>query len=136
MTLQHSDDAPPVLTAPAMTRRWRDLLGNDGFGRRELWVALFDDDGHQLPAVPVIDDLPERADPAHCRALVGQLGQVLRLETGAGGCLAMALARAGGWPAQPADEAWAAALLAAAEAEGVALLSVHLAVGAHVRLLR
>lgn len=136
MTLQHRDDAPPVLTAPAMTRRWRELLGDGGFGRRELWVAFLDDDGRQLPAVPVIEDLPERADAGHCTALVRQLAEALRLQTPVGGFLGLALARPGGWPARPADEAWAAALLAAAEAVGVPVLSIHLAVGVHVRLMR
>lgn len=136
MALQHSDDAPPVLSAQAMTRRWRDLLGDGGFSRRELWVALFDADGHQLPALPVIEDLPERVDEGHCGAVVRQLGLVLGEATEGRGCLAMALARPGAWPARPADQAWGAALLAAAEAQGVPVLSVHLAVGVHVRLLR
>lgn len=135
-SLQHGDDAPPVLTAPAMTRRWRDLLGDAGFVRREMWVALLDADGHQLPALPVIEDLPEAVDAQQCTALVRQLGQALGEAAAGRGCLAVALARPGGWPASPADEAWATALLAAAEAEGVPVLSVHLAVGVHVRLVR
>ena len=57
------EDAPPVHTTEDVRRRWRSLMGEDGFGRTSLWIVWYAADGRQLPVVVPIDDLPADLGP-------------------------------------------------------------------------
>ena len=52
----------PVRSAADLTQRWTRLLAPPEFTARSLWLAWFDDAGHQLPVVMPVDDLPLRPD--------------------------------------------------------------------------
>lgn len=52
-----------VATAQDLVRFWVALMGDGGFGRRTLWLVLFDDDGRPAPAVVPVDDIPLTPPP-------------------------------------------------------------------------
>ena len=133
MSLPAVDDLLPITSAAAMSRRWRRLLGDGRFGGRELWLAVLDAGHRQLPVLPVVDELPDRVDPAFC-AGIARTAAAMMTEHGAAR-FALALSRPGPSRATGDDEAWAGELPTALGRVGVPLLSLHLATRAHVRVL-
>lgn len=126
-------DQLPVTSPSSMTRRWRRLLGDGGFGDRELWVAVLDADHRQLPVLPVVDALPDRVDPSFCAGMARTAAAIMT-EHGAAR-FALALSRPGRSRPTADDEAWAGELRTALGRVGVPLLSVHLATRACVQVL-
>jgi hypothetical protein len=57
------EDASPVHTDEDVRRRWRSMMGEEGFGRTTLWIVWYAADGRQLPVVVPIDDPPEVLEP-------------------------------------------------------------------------
>lgn len=49
----------PISSAADLSRFWAALMGDEGFGRRTLWLVLLDDEGRPVPTVVPIDDVPE-----------------------------------------------------------------------------
>lgn len=110
--LQRPDEAPPVRTDEDVRRRWRSMMGEDGFGRTTLWVVWYDADGRQLPVVMPIDDLPEVLDAALLDNLVMILADPADLGAAS---VALALSRPGPGTVTTADRDRANAILAAVD---------------------
>lgn len=138
LPLQPPDQAPPVRTDEDLRRRWRSMMGADGFGRTSLWVVWYDADGRQLPVVMPIDDLPEVLDAV----LLDNLIMVLAgpVEFGAAS-VALALSRPGSATVTTADRNRANAILAAVDRArrrdefGLKLWPIQLATANSVRTL-
>lgn len=134
--LTSPEDAPPIRDEADLTTRWRQLMGPGGFDTRRAWLAWFDAQGHQLPALMPIEDLPARPDPV----LLPRLMEVLTGACPVGGSIAVLLSRPGSGAVTDDDRAWARALYAQARdararAVSVPLWPVHLATFDRVRPL-
>lgn len=132
--LQHPRDAPLVTDAEVLRRRWRSLMGPEGFGRRSLWLILLDADGVQLPVVMPIDDVPARPDVAMMDGLGAVVKQVLEADSHVHSVAAL-LSRPGGDLATAADWAWAREVGRAFARAEVPTWPVHLATAGRVQRL-
>ncbi len=94
-----------VATAQDLVRFWVALMGDGGFGRRTLWLVLFDDDGRPAPAVVPVDDIPLTPSPQD----VDRLGQFFDHLEGYGTPVLL-LSRPGLCAVQEHDRQWARAL--------------------------
>lgn len=120
----------PVRTAAQLTARWRAVLEPPTFGARSLWLAWLDD-GHQLPVVIPIDDLPRRPEPAMLTNLAVVCSSVAEEQVAGSAHLAMALCRPGAPEVTADDVSWAEALREAlTRFDGT--WSLHLAAGGSV----
>ena len=96
------------------------LVGPERSGVPALWFVLLDAEGHTLPIVLPIADVPLRADPEVVRRLLDLLGAVLA-EDGPGGSVLVGLVRAAGGDRGVFESSWARSLREAADVAGVRL---------------
>lgn len=94
-----------VTTASELVPLWTALLGDEGFGRRTLWLALLDATGKPAPVVVPIDDIPLSPSPAD----VESFGNLLAHLDGFGTPVLL-LSRPGPSAVQEHDRRWAWAL--------------------------
>ncbi len=131
------EDAPPVRTDADLLVRWRQLMGPWGFGRRSLWLVWFDQDGHQLPVITPVDDIPEMPDETFVANLMYIVDQVARVDEDAPATtVAMALSRPGTSRLTDGDRCWARSLRRGADEAAITLWPLHLATRGSVRQLR
>lgn len=108
MTTPQGIDSP-VRTPDELTDRWATILEPPVFGIRSLWL-LWLDDGHPLPLVIPVDDIPRRPQ----RATLGNLEQMASMVAGSevtgSAHLAIALCRPGVAVVDADDVSWAEAL--------------------------
>ncbi len=129
MTKPPLTDAP-VRTAAELTRRWQAVLEPPIFGARSLWLTWLDD-GHQLPVVIPVDDIPPRPARPMLTNLATVCASVSDEHVVGSSHLAMALCRPGQPEVTADDVAWAEGLRAALAAfDGT--WSLHLAAGGSV----
>lgn len=74
-----------VATAADLATLWTALVGDGGFSRRTLWMAVLDGSGCPAPVLVPIDDLPRAPAPSDVDALsqavtsVAEFGTVVLL---------------------------------------------------------
>jgi hypothetical protein len=125
----------PVRTAPALTRRWVDLLQPPNFDRRALWLAWFDAEGRQSPVLVPVDDLPVAPDRGMFEGLRLLNESVVSAQLGDDGHLAMALCRPGEAVVSESDDEWVDALSEVFDGLVGQTWSLHLAAGGKVEPL-
>jgi hypothetical protein len=106
---RHLINTIQVTTRHDLVRFWSALLGDEGFGRRTLWLVILDDDGRPAPAVMPIDDLPEVPSVAAVDAFRQLLDHLARC-----GTPVLLLSRPGPCRVQEDDLRWGRALGACA----------------------
>ena len=94
-----------VTTASELALLWTALLGDEGFGRRALWLVLLDGTGRPAPAVVPIDDIPAAPTPAEVDSFVRFLDHLEGY-----GTPVLLLSRPGPSAVQEHDRQWARAL--------------------------
>lgn len=120
----------PVRTAAELTARWRAVLEPPTFAVRRLWLTWLDD-GHQLPLVVPVDDIPRRPERPMLTNLAAICSSVAEEQVAGSAHLAMALCRPGAPEVDADDVSWAEALREAlAPFDGT--WSLHLAAGGDV----
>lgn len=124
---------PPVLTQADVYTRWRMLMGELGFSKSLLWVAMFDSEGRMLPTLSQVDELPAAPDDQFLESLMDAFGQVLH-RFAPGGRIAFLLSRPGRAGITAFDRVWATGLDIAARKHGVDAHLVHLANDEEVRV--
>ncbi|GAA0306510.1 hypothetical protein [Kineococcus aurantiacus] len=130
MSIPHRALLPPVRTAEELTARWL-LVAAEGdltvraWPRTDLWVQVFDVDGHQQSALVVVEDVPDRPEEPFLRNLAGLVARVLAEQTAGAGTAAFALCPGTARDVGAADLEWATGLVAACAAEGSRVLGVH-----------
>lgn len=129
--------AAPLLTDDDVHDRVEALIG--GATRdRCVWLILVDGDRKQAPAVIPVEDSPPRPDPALAeglRTVLTGLLDMLATDAGAGSCV-FVYERLGSDAVQDADEQWASALVATAEAAGLGALGAFVSTPSGIRRLR
>lgn len=113
--LQDPREAPLVRTTEMLRRRWRSMMGAEGFGRTSLWVMWFDSGGRQLPVVMPIDNLQPQFDQPWLDNLIWIVDQTVELGAAS---VALALSRPGSDSITDQDRLWANQLIAACSAAG------------------
>ncbi len=68
-TLLPPDRTPPIRTPDDLLRQWQAFMGPLGFGSRMLWFVFIDHEGHVMPELPCIEDLPIRRTDGHFATL-------------------------------------------------------------------
>jgi hypothetical protein len=101
----------PIRTEHDLLERWQELMGEEGFGRRSLWLIFLDEDGKQADVVMPVDDVPLRPDPREVLSIARFVGR-LREEANVSE-VPMLLSRPGPSAMTAVDRAWAVALTAA-----------------------
>jgi hypothetical protein len=101
-------------------------MGPLGFGRRLLWLQLFDSGGRCTPLLPTIEDLPPFPDEECFDQVLTFVQRLLDAEV-PGGSVAFLLSRPGRAGLSAGDRRWAAGLTRAARRLGVRSWPVHLA---------
>lgn len=125
--LTRPEDMPPVRTQADLHRHFRALMGRLGISRTSLRLAFFDEDGHSLPMLQEIDDLPELPSVDDLASLMRLCDYVLGIAGVPDGRVGFLLSRPGGPGVSAYDRAWASGLTAAARECGVRAFAVHLA---------
>src|SRR3954454_6717946 len=98
----------PIRTATDLQVVWQRLMGEDGFGRRSLWLVFLDKHSRLRPPIMPIDDLPVLPDGR----VVATLARAFTGLHSAGDFTSMALllSRPGPPEMTDADRSWARAL--------------------------
>lgn len=116
---------PLIRTQAELEGAWRHLMEPLGFTGRSLWVMVIDDDDRPIPHLTELTDLavlPDARSAGDLAELTRVIGKALPSAR-----LAFLLSRPDTGPPQSPDQAWAAALYAAARNAGTACEVVHLA---------
>ncbi|PVG81781.1 hypothetical protein DDE18_17605 [Nocardioides gansuensis] len=124
--LRRPEDMPAVRTQADLHRHWRAMMGELGFGQRQLWFQFFDADGRCTPVVQQVTDVPELPDTEMLANLMAICDQLLT-DLVPDGSVAFLWARPGRPGLIASDRAWAAGLAKAAADAGVRSHPVHLA---------
>ncbi|WP_432542550.1 hypothetical protein [Kineococcus sp. SYSU DK002] len=133
MSIPHRTSLPPVRTPEQLADRWRLLAADEEVvPRTDLWVQLFDADGHQQASLVIVEDVPERPAGPFAANLAGVLAELLAEQTSGVGSVAFALSPPGPRPVGASDLEWAQALVGACAAGGVGVLGVHVVAGPRV----
>ncbi|WP_203336209.1 hypothetical protein [Nocardioides limicola] len=119
-------ETPLIHTQSDVEQLWRTLMQPLGFAQHALWACMVEADGHAVPHLLEVDDLPPVFTDADADQLIDFLEHVLR-EFFPGGSVALLLTRPGAGPPAPRDRETAAAVYAAAQRQGVSLEVIHLA---------
>jgi hypothetical protein len=130
--LERPEDMPPIHSQADLYQHWRALMGELGFGTRQLWLAMIDAEGRCTPVIQKIEDIPEVPDPQLLDGLMTVCGGILE-EVLPRGSVAFLLARPGPAGLTASDRTWAAGLATAARERGVASRPVHLANDQEIR---
>ena len=129
------EDLPAVRTQSDLDALWRTLMGPLGFGYPRLYVVFIPPDGRCIPHVTEVGDLPDLPDALMLANLLGICASLLDRTLPTGSRVAFLRARPGRRGISPADRAWGAALLAAADHAFVPVWPVHLANDHELRVL-
>ncbi|RNI22835.1 hypothetical protein [Flexivirga caeni] len=98
----------PIRTESDLFDRWEDLMGDDGFERRSLWLIFLDEEGQQSNLLVPIDDLPMLPAQRDVQAIADLVGRVHE-EIGVAQ-VPMLLSRPGPTEMTEGDRRWAGAL--------------------------
>jgi hypothetical protein len=132
--LPSPDRLPAVHSDDDLLDRWRLLMGPWGFGQHTLWLAWFDADDRQLPALMPLDGVPASPNADLVKPLLPFLASLYHGLDAA--WLAMALGRPGPGLISAGDRAWARALdVATLGAHGIRSRPLYLATENRVRPL-
>jgi hypothetical protein len=129
------ENLPAVRTQSDLDALWRTLMGPLGFGYPRLYVVFIPPDGRCIPHITEVGDLPDLPDSLMIRNLLGICATLLDRTLPMGSRVAFLHARPGRRGISPADRAWGAALLAAADDAFVPVWPVHLANDHELRVL-
>ncbi len=112
MTTPSDARAAIISTDADLHAFWTALMGPLGFGRRSLWLAVFDANGRPVPLLQPVDDIP--LEP---RRFLPQWQHFCRttLEMTAAASAAVLYTRPGSDPMNDRDRRWARAIRASAD---------------------
>lgn len=94
-----------ISTADDLASLWAGLMGDGGFGRRTLWLAVLDDSGRPAEVLLPIDDVPPAPGVAELKGLPGAVQALSEY-----GTVVTLLSRPGPVGVQESDRRWARAL--------------------------
>lgn len=120
-------DLPPIRTQLDLHEHWRALMGALGFSKRTLWLMFVSPDGRVDGPITQIDLVPVRPSQRLLDQLLLTCAEILRHDLPRGTTVAFLRSRPGSGEVGEEDVAWAAGLLAAADAAGVPCRPVHMA---------
>jgi hypothetical protein len=132
-TLGRPQEMPAIRNSDELCLRWRALMGPLGFGSPRLWIAFLGRDNIMSAQLTQIEDIPGRADAKVCGSLLEMCRHIVGRD-GAGGSVAMLLARPGRNPMDDADRSWARCLTSAADQLKICMWPVHFANDAELRV--
>lgn len=133
MTTPHISELPALHTDADVQERVSMLVGT-AVTDRQLWIMFMDGDGVQAPVIMPIAEMPAAPDPEIVDRLAEVLGALhsdLATEQGPGSVV-LTWERRGPDRPQPADLAWARALLDACGASGTRCLGTFLSTPAGI----
>lgn len=107
MTIPPSpEQLPPIASAADLEHVWRELMGELGFARPQMYVLFLEHDGQPF-FITHVDDLPARATPLEVRQLV-RMFRLVQADDDVG--CAFLVCRPGTATLTPGDRTWARAL--------------------------
>jgi hypothetical protein len=122
-------DYPPLTDAAALTALWTELMGDEPYRFRSLWLLFIDADRRPAGPIVTVDELPDGPYDIPASDLVTLCGSVLEGPgsggPGGGGSVAMLLTRPGAGRWTVSDRAWGRFLNGAAAGIGDVRWPVH-----------
>jgi hypothetical protein len=117
-------DHPPLTDPASLTRLWAELMGEEPYRFRSLWLLFISPDRRPLGPIVTVDELPDGPYDIPASDLITLCGSVLE-GPGGGGSVAMLLTRPGAGQWTVSDRAWARFLTGAAAGIGDVRWPVH-----------
>ncbi|WP_157508803.1 hypothetical protein [Luteipulveratus halotolerans] len=97
-----------IRTHDDLLTTWRELMGEEGFAYRSLWLIFLDEHGRPAPVIVPVDGVPPEPDDEELAGIVGFVDRLRReLDVWS---VPMLLARPGTSAMTDADRRWAVAL--------------------------
>ncbi|CAN5843711.1 hypothetical protein BH24ACT15_BH24ACT15_29230 [soil metagenome] len=134
-TLLPPDRTPPIRTPDDLLRQWQAFMGPLGFGSRMLWFVFIDHEGHVMPELPCIEDLPITPDRRTLRNVIEMCQEVVASVFDPGTTVAFLLTRPGGALLTASDRAWGQGLVGEGRRAALPMQPVFIANDDEVRLL-